>query len=409
MEIEVILLIGLAGGLAAALIRQSQSAAKRLGEANAANAVLREKLSRAEERLALLDSERADRQRAEEERFRNLANDILLTNSRRFKAEHETRLAEILSPLKDDIESFKKRVEDTYSQEARERFSLSERIRELIEANKSIGKEARELTEALRGDSKIQGDWGEMVLQTILEKSGLREGVHFTVQQTTDPSGRTLRNESGTALRPDVVVNYPDGRCMVIDSKVSLTAFVRYTKASTEEERRAEGARHVASVRAHIDELSRKNYQDYVGENKTDFVMMFIPNEPAYIAAMRLDDNLWQEAYDKRVLIISPTHLISALRIVAQLWSHDRQTRNAVEIAETAGRMYDKFVAFVDDMQRIDKALNQASEAHHAAMKKLSEGTGNLIGRAEKMRTLGAKASKLIDRRLGGGLPEEIA
>lgn len=400
MEINLILLIILAAGLAVALVRQSQSAARRLGEAADANAQLREKLSRAEERLALLDKEKEERQRAEEERFRNLANEILLTNSRRFKAEHETRLSEILTPLKDDIDSFKKRVEETYSREARERFSLSERIKELIETNQSIGKEARELTEALRGDSKIQGDWGELVLQTILEKSGLREGVHFTVQQTTDSTGRTLRNESGASLRPDVVINYPDGRCIVIDSKVSLTAFVRYTKASTDEERRVEGARHVASVKAHIDELSRKNYQDYVGDRKTDFVMMFIPNEPAYIAAMRLDDNLWQEAFDRRVLIISPTHLISALRIVAQLWSHDRQTRNAIDIAETAGRMYDKFVAFVDDMQRIDKALGQASDAHREAMKKLSEGTGNLIGRAEKMRVLGAKASKLIDRRL---------
>ncbi len=380
--------------------RHARETAERLRQSEDTNSSLRENLARAEERLRLLDAEKAERDRVEEERFRNLANEILLNNSRRFKQEHETRLDEILAPLKNDIATFKKKVEETYSAEARERFSLSERIKELIDANQSIGREAKELTEALRGNSKVQGDWGELVLQTILDKSGLREGVHYTVQQTTDESGRALRNDDGSLLRPDVVINYPDGRCMVIDSKVSLSAFVRYTKAETDEERQTEGQRHVASVRNHIEELRRKSYQDYVGDNKTDFVMMFIPNEPAYIAAMRLDDNLWQEAYDKRVLIISPTHLISALRIVAQLWNHDRQTRNAIEIAETAGRMYDKLVGFLDDMQRIEKALSQAVDAHSAAMKKLSEGTGNLIGRAEKMKSLGAKASKIIDRRL---------
>ena len=235
-----------------------------------------------------------------------------------------------------------------------------------------------------------------MILQTILEKSGLQEGIHFVTQQTTDETGRTLRDERGNMLRPDVVVYYPGDRCIVVDSKVSLTAFVNMPTADDEATAAAARNAHVASVRSHIAELATKNYQDYVGNRKTDFVMMFIPNEAAYIEAMKAERNLWQEAYDKRVLIVSPTHLIAALRLVAQLWRHDAQARNAIEIATSAGRMYDKFVAFTDDMDRIDKAIRNTAAAHSDAMKKLRDGTGNLISRAEKLRELGAKATKQL-------------
>ena len=234
------------------------------------------------------------------------------------------------------------------------------------------------------------------MLETILENSGLRRGSEFTIQQTTDSSGSTLRDEQGRGLRPDVVVHYPDGRAIIIDSKVSLTAFVDYVNTDDPQRRDHFGRLHLASVVKHINELADKNYQDHVGTRRLDFVMMFIPNESAYAAAMTLDPTLWTKAYDKRVLIVSPTQLVGSLRLINQLWSHDRQTRNAIEIAEKSGQMYDKFCGFVADMERIDKALTTTRAAYDSAIAKLRTGRGNLITRAETLRTLGVKASKRL-------------
>lgn len=328
--------------------------------------------------------------------FKNLANDILRQNSTEFKAANEERLNQILAPLKVNIEEFRKTVNDVYNNEARERFSLQERIKELVDLNQNISKEAKELSEALRGNSKVQGDWGEFVLESILAKSGLIEGDEYEIQATTDENGNVIRNEEGRSLRPDVVVKYPDGRYVIIDSKVSLTAYVDYVNADDEDNKKLYATRHVRSVRMHIDELSRKNYQHYIGEEKLDFVMMFIPNEPAYIAAMRLEPSLWQEAYDKNVLIVSPTHLVSGLRLISQLWSRDRYTKNAIKIAEEAGKMYDKFADFTTDMEKIEKALNSTQKAYGDAMNKLAVGKGNLVSRAQKMHALGIKASKQL-------------
>lgn len=339
---------------------------------------------------------RAEQEQIFENRFKILANDILRQNTTDLKNQNEEKLREILQPLHSNIEEFRKTVSETYSNEARERFSLSERIKDLVNLNQSISRQAQELSEALRGDSKVQGDWGEMVLESILEKSGLQKGVEYFIQATTDENGNTLRNEDGTLLRPDVVVRYPDKRFVVIDSKVSLTAFVDYANATDEESRQLASVRHVRSVKKHIDELARKRYQDYVGDTKLDFVMMFIPTEPAYIAAMRLEPTLWQEAYDKNVLIVSPTHLVSGLKLIAQLWSRDRHTRNAITIAEEAGKMYDKFADFTKDMEKIEKALGSTRKAFDDAMTKLSCGTGNLVTRAQNLRKLGVKANKQI-------------
>lgn len=360
----------------------------------------REENGRLKERIKFIEEEKEKLAKESETRFQNIANEILTTNSRIFKEQNETRLSEILTPLKENIEQFKKTINDSYSNEARERFSLQERIKELIELNQSISKEAKDLTTALKGNSKVQGDWGEMILENILEKSGLEKGREYEIQVTTDENGKTLRNDDGTALRPDVVVNYPGNRRVVIDSKVSLRAYVNYINSETPEEQETYAKQHLTSVRNHIAELRNKRYQDYVGGGKTDFVMMFIPNEAAYITAMQLDSNLWQEAYDVRVLLVSPTQLISALRLVAQLWSHDRQTRNAIEIAKVGGNMYDKFVGFVDDMYKIEKSIKQANDTYNSAMNKLHEGKGNLVSYAEKMRTLGAKASKSLPDQL---------
>ncbi len=357
----------------------------------------------AEERDRITEAAKEEHRRQLEEselRFKNLANEILGSTQRTFKEEHETRLNEILKPLRDNIEQFKRTVTDSYSQEARERFSLQERIKELIELNQSIGREAKELSVALRGETKTQGDWGEMILETILEKSGMQRDREFTVQATRNPDGTPIRNEDGSLLRPDVIVNYPDGRCVVIDSKVSLTAYVNYVNADDQETQNRYAQSHIKSVRDHIAELRNKRYQDYVGSGKTDFVMMFIPNEGAYISAMQIEPNLWQEAYDHRVLIISPTHLISVLKLISQLWSHDRQTRNAIDIATESGKMYDKFVGFAEDMLAIEKALTQTRTAYDKAFSKLSSGTGNLVNRAKKLKEMGAKASKMMPSRI---------
>ena len=366
-------------------LRLSESASgQRIAELTSELKSLQESLAKAREdnarlntSLSHIEAERETREEQLELRFKNLANDILRQNSSDFKAQNEQRLEEILSPLRSNLDEFRKTVTETYSNEARERFSLTERIRELVDLNNTISREARELTLALRGNNQVQGDWGEMVLESILERSA-------------------IRNEEGVKLRPDVVVKYPDGRCVIIDSKVSLTAFVEYINAEDDRCKDDASARHVKSVRSHVDELARKNYQDYIGEAKLDFVMMFIPNEPAYIAAMRLDSNLWQEAYDRKVLIVSPTHLVSGLRLIEQLWSRDKVTKNAIKIAEDAGKMYDKFADFTKDMDRIASGLASAAKAHTDAMNKLSTGTGNLVKRAQDLKALGIKSSKQL-------------
>lgn len=384
-----------------------ESMQQRIDDAQATLIDTREENARLKSSLQHFHDEQEYREKQMETQFKNLANEILKQNSMEFKAANEERLSQILDPLKVNLEEFRKTVTETYSTEARERFSLQERIKELVDLNQNISREARELSEALRGDSKVQGDWGEFVLESILEKSGLIKDEEYFIQVTTDESGNALRNEEGKNLRPDVVVKYPDGRYVIIDSKVSLTAFVDYVNACDEETKKNCAARHVRSVRGHIDELARKSYQNYVGEAKLDFVMMFIPNEPAYIAAMRLEPTLWQEAYDKNVLIVSPTHLVSGLRLISQLWSRDRYTKNAIKIAEEAGKMYDKFADFTSDMEKIEKALTQTQKAYGDAMNKLTAGKGNLVSRAQKMHALGIKASKQLSSSALSGQDDE--
>lgn len=327
--------------------------------------------------------------------FKVLANEILQEKSKSFSEMNHERLAEILNPLKERLEGFKKTVEETYNNEARERFSLKEQIKELVERSESIGAEAKQLTHALRGDSKIQGDWGEMILESILEKSGLEKDREYFVQETLrDEEGHTIQGSDGRKMRPDVIIRYPGGENhqMVIDSKVSLTAYVNYVNAEDADEARLALKQHLVSVRKHIDELAGKSYQDYVG--KGDHVMMFIPNEAAYLAAMQADHALWQYAYEKKVLLLSPTNLIAALKLVADLWQRDKQTCNAIDIAEEGGKLYDKFAGFVDDMEKIGKSLNTTAMAYTDAMKKLKTGNGNLIGRVEKLKVMGVKAKK---------------
>lgn len=331
--------------------------------------------------------------------FKSLAADIFSSQSEKFKEANETRLSEILNPLKEDIKDFKRRVDDTYMNSSKERTLLGEQMKRLMELNMSIGKEARDLTEALSGNTKVQGDWGEMVLETILVKSGLVEGENYFVQRTKNDDGTQIKNDDNGRLRPDVVVALPDKKCIVIDSKVSLTAYVNYINADNEDDRQRFGKAHLLSVRSHLKELETKRYQDFVGvgnDDRIDYVLMFIPNEHAYMAAMTLDNNLWMEAYEKRVVIISPAHVISTLRLIAQLWTRDKQTKNALKIAEEGGKLYDKFVGFVNDMQTVEQSLGKASEAYASAMSKLHTGRGCIVSKVENLKKLGAKTSKTL-------------
>lgn len=363
-----------------------------LEEARIENARLKEKIGNVE---AFNNSVREETKA----QFKSLAADIFSSQSEKFKEANETRLSEILNPLKEDIKDFKRRVDDTYMNSSKERTLLGEQMKRLMELNMSIGKEARDLTEALSGNTKVQGDWGEMVLETILVKSGLVEGENYFVQRTKNDDGTQIKNDDNSRLRPDVVVALPDKKCIVIDSKVSLTAYVNYINADNDDDRQRFGKAHLLSVRSHLKELETKRYQDFVGvgnDDRIDYVLMFIPNEHAYMAAMTLDNNLWMEAYEKRVVIISPAHVISTLRLIAQLWTRDKQTKNALKIAEEGGKLYDKFVGFVNDMQTVEQSLGKASEAYASAMSKLHTGRGCIVSKVENLKKLGAKTSKTL-------------
>lgn len=326
----------------------------------------------------------------DEERFKNLAAKALMQNSREIAEQNLRSLHSVLNPVKENLEAFSRAVNQRAERDAADRAGLGEKIRQLIDLNSVVGRETRRLADALKGNSKMQGDWGEMILDNILDRCGFTKGRDYTVQETVaGVDGR---------LRPDVIISYSEGRKIIIDSKVSIQAYLGMLDAESEERRRELGRAHVASVKKHIAELRDKSYQDYVGGDRVDFVLMFIPHEGAFLAAMNLDDSLWQTAYESRVLIISPTHLLSIVKLVEQMWRHDKQNRNALEIARQAGLMLDKFKGFVDDMDRIDRSLNQAREAWNGAFSKLTSGSGNLVGKAQLLSSLGAKAKKDLPR-----------
>lgn len=386
-SIIILLFIVAAYGFAFWTLNKSKSLEEQIKRLSEEKNNLAVELARANERLRVSDEERQRERDEIQNRFKALANEVLINSSKELSEQNSSRLGEILQPLKENFDQFRKAFTDSYTQEARERFSLSDRIKELVELNQRIGNETRRLTDALKGNSKMQGDWGEMILENILERSGLEKGREFEIQQTTV-------NEVGARLRPDVIINYPGGRKIIIDSKVSIQSYLAMLDTTDQEQLAILGKAHVASIKNHITELRNKRYQDYIGDDKIDFVMMFVPHEGAYIAAMQLDPTLWQTAYDSRVLIISPTHLMAVVKLVEQLWQHDRQTRNAITIAEEAGKMLDKFRGFIEDMDKMDRNINTLRDSWNSAFGKLTSGNGNLVGRAEKLRKLGVKATK---------------
>lgn len=327
------------------------------------------------------------------EEFKNLANEILEEKTQKFTNQNKEKLNEILQPLSDKIKDFEKKVEETYDKESKLRFSLIEEIKRLEDLNQQVSKDTLNLTKALKGESKTQGNWGEVVLENILEKSGLIKNQEYYVQSS-------YTNAEGKRLQPDIVVSYPGNRHVVIDSKVSLTAYERYITAESEDEAEVQYKAHIISIKNHINELSSKNYQDLYELNSLDFVMMFLPIEPAYLIAIQKDPELWNFAYDKRVLLISPTNLIAALKMVESLWQQEYQGRNVQEIARQSGDLYDKFDGFVKDLIEMGKKIKDADKFYEKSMNKLSTGKGNLVRRVEKIKKLGAKTTKELPQKL---------
>jgi DNA recombination protein RmuC len=407
-DLSSLLLFGLPLGLCAGLLVYAlnlRSALSRIEQQNQTEAALAITL-RAERDQALqnairleaaLDSERKqglgrieslnEAKEALTSQFKNLANEILEDKSKRFTEQNVANLDALLKPLQAKLTEFKEQVNTSYGNEARERFALKSEIERLANLNLRMSDETRSLTQALKGDSKVQGNWGELVLESILESSGLRKGEEYLVQDSHTQT-------DGSRLQPDVVVKLPEGRSLVVDSKVSITAYSRHAEATDPTIAEQELAAHIQSLRQHIQGLSSKNYSSLYGIGSVDFVLMFVPIEPAFLLALKTAPNLYQEALAKNIVLVCPSTLMATLRTVAHLWRQDHQNRNALEIAKQCGTLYDKFVGFVDDLEKLGQRLDQAQTSYHDAFNKLKSGKGNLIRTAEKVRELGVKPSK---------------
>lgn len=325
--------------------------------------------------------------------FKNLANEIFEEKSKKFTDQNKTNIGELLNPLKERIGEFQKKVEDTNKESLERNASLVQQIKSLGDLNRQITKEAENLTKALKGDSKQQGNWGEVILERILEKSGLEKGREYETQVSET-------SEDGKVFRPDVVVRLPDSKNIIIDSKISLTAYERFSSLELEDEKIANLKLHINSIRAHVKGLSDKNYQNLYGIEGLDFVLLFIPIEPAFTLAVQHDPELFNDAYVKNIVIVSPSTLIATLRTISSIWKQEYQNKNALEIARQGGALYDKFVLFVEDLKNIGKHLESSQKVYRESMKKLYDGNGNLVKRAENIKKLGAKASKQIDQKL---------
>lgn len=321
--------------------------------------------------------------------FENLANKILDEKSNKFTEQNKENLKNILSPLQDKIQLFEKKVEDTHKESIDYHAALRQQILGLKEMNLQMSKETLNLTKALKGDSKMQGNWGELVLERVLEKSGLEKGREYEVQVSHI-------NEGGNRVFPDVVINLPDGKKMIIDSKVSLTAYEKYINEDDELTKTQVLKEHVASIKRHVEQLGEKNYQDLYQMESPDFVLLFIPIEPAFAIALNEDATLYNKAFEKNIVIVTPSTLLATLRTIDSMWTNQKQQENAIEIARQAGALYDKFEGFVADLIKIGKKIDESKVEYGAAMNKLVEGKGNLIVSVEKLKKMGAKAKKAL-------------
>ncbi|PTT69832.1 DNA recombination protein RmuC [Chryseobacterium sp. HMWF035] len=375
------------------LLTEKQTLFAKNSELSAINESLQKSLQTQKEEIAKIQEE-------SKLQFENLANKILEEKTEKFTTLNQNNLKTILEPFQERIVELKNRVNEAYEKENKERFSLAEKVKELAELNQQISEDAKKLTRALKGESKTQGNWGEMILESILEKSGLVKGrEYFLEHELRDEDNKALFSEfSGKKMRPDAVIKYPDERNVIIDSKVSLTAFTELVDETDQDVYLMKLNQHLSSIKNHINQLSQKAYDDY--GKSLDFVMMFIPSEPAYIAAMQADQNLWNFAYERRVLLLNPSNLITSLKLIADLWKREYQNRNSMEIAERGAKLYDKFVGFVENLEKVGKNLDQAKNVYNDAYKQLSTGNDNLVIQTQKLKSLGIKNKKDLPQSL---------
>ena len=335
--------------------------------------------------LEQLRTEREASERTMKSEFKNLANEILAEHQHHLRQANRDSLDLLLKPFKDNITEFRERVERIYAHENEQRGALKNELDNLIKLNQQMTSSAANLTDALKGNSKVQGDWGEAYLETILESTGLVKGIHYHIQQN-------IKGEEGQNLRPDVVLSLPEERSIVIDSKVSLTAYVRYTEAESEAERSQALAEHVQSVKKHVQELALKEYQKLI--NSPDFVIMFIPTEPAFLEALKEDNTIWAEAYRKKIIISSPTNLFALLKMVGDMWRRDEQTKNQAEIVDKATKLYEQLVVFTEQLEGVGTALDTAKSKYDEAYKRLHTGNNNIVRLGERLKKLGLPTKK---------------
>lgn len=325
--------------------------------------------------------------------FKNLANDLLEEKSKKFTDQNKINLEGILKPLGERIQAFEKQVVQTNKESLERNVALRTEVKKLGELNVQITKEAENLTKAIKGDTKTQGNWGEFILESILEKSGLTKDREYSVQTS-------FLTEEGKRYQPDVIIQLPEGKHIIIDAKVSLVHYEQFFNADQPSERALALKKNIQSMRKHVKELSEKNYQSQYDLKGLDFVLMFVPMEPAFSLAVQHDWDLFNEAYEKNIVLVSPTTLMATLRTIANIWKHEYQNQNALEIAQQGGALYDKFVGFVEDLKHLGRQMDIAQKAYAEAMKKLYEGKGNLVRRAQNIKTLGARTTKALDPKL---------
>ncbi|MBU2447014.1 MAG: DNA recombination protein RmuC [Bacteroidetes bacterium] len=358
-------------------------------ELNASLSSLRSDYSNLQQKLTEQKAEIEKLQEKFTMEFENLANKIFEEKSTKFTEQNKEKLSEILNPLKEKISEFEKKVEETNKESIKGHASLREQLQMLKDMNQEITKEAKNLTEALKGQSKSQGNWGEFILESILEKSGLVKGREYVVQES-------ITAESGKRFQPDVIIKLPENKSIVVDSKVSLNAYEKFISADNEKDQQLALRDHNISIRSHIKNLAGKNYQNLYQLESLDFVLMFMPIEPAFALAVQQDPQIFNEAFEQNIVIVSPSTLLATLKTIESIWRRENQNRNAVEIARQSGELLDKFTAFVDDLISVGKGLISVKDNYDKAMNKLTEGRGNLISRTEKIKQLGAKATKSL-------------
>jgi DNA recombination protein RmuC len=392
------------------LLNEQLSALKRYQKENelmqAQLAMFKAKYHAAEEKLETQKQEIESLGNRFRFEFRNLAQSILEEKTEKFTQLNEEKINAILTPLKTQLGEFKQKVEETYDRESKERFSLGKEIEKLVQMSQLVSVEANNLTAALKGNNKTQGNWGEMILESLLEYSGLTRGREYLVQEfIRDNAGDVIKDENGHGLQPDITICYPDQRKLIIDSKVSLVAWDQFVSCTESDSQKQCLGEHLRSIRAHIDALSRKNYPKYA--QALDYVLMFVPVEPAFLEAVKSDLQLWKYAYDRKILLVSPTNLFAVLKIVADLWKIEQQNQHAIAIADKAGLLYDKLAGFIDNLETVGRKISEAQFAYDAAFRQLSSGKGNIINKAEELKRMGANAQKQLPERLFSEMLEE--